>query len=71
MGCRTIVPAGGLNPTGAGLTETGTVGRMGIVEMETGTNCIDEVAGAAVVSRMEAVVGLEVGARIVIGNVAT
>ena len=71
MGCRTIVPAGGLNPTGAGLTETGTVGRMGIVEMETGTNCIDDVAGAAVVSRMEAVVGLEVGARIVIGNVAT
>ena len=67
LGCLTIAPPGGWKP-GAGRTKTGPVCRMGIVEIETGTNCIDVLVGAAVVSLIEAVVGVEVGARMVIGN---
>jgi|688.fasta_scaffold2845092_1 hypothetical protein len=65
-----MVPVEGLNPTGAGLTDTGPVGLMGM-GIETGTNCIEVFVCPAEVSLIEAVVGLEVGARMVIGKVAT
>ena len=72
IACLIMVPGDGRNPTGAGLTETGPVGRMLDMEpIETGTNCIEEFVCPVVVNRIEAVPGLEVGARIVMGKVAT
>ncbi len=70
MACLTIVPCEGLKPTGAGLTDTGPVGRIGMVPIETGTNCIGVLVCPAEVNLIEAVVGLEVGARMVMGKVA-
>ena len=68
MGCLIMVPPDGLKPKGAGRTATGPVCRSGNVAIETGTNCMDELAGAVVVNLIEAIVGLDAGARIVIGN---
>lgn len=65
VGCRTTE---GLNPTVAGPTVTCPLGLRGRFANETGTNCIGALACPAVVSLIEAVVGLDNGALIVIGN---
>ena len=64
MGCLIMVPPDGLKPKGAGRTATGPVCLSGNVAIETGTNCMDELAGAVVVNLIEAIVGLDAGAKL-------